>query len=238
MKKLVKKGHFRLLHLIQTPQTVHCIGDSHLRVFESIQYATYFRHTVFKICMVVGATAMGIPNPMSKTKARRVFDNYLNKTPKRDSLLFLLGEVDCGFLIWFKNQETGEEIEELFKKSMTNYKLFLGETKRMRFEDILVCSVPLPTVISYSNYDKDNLRHKIKASFKDRTKITRRFNHSLMDVCKDLDMKFVDIERLSIDTKTNLVQKRFINPDKLDHHMNKDEFARIVVKALKLQGYN
>jgi hypothetical protein len=78
-----------------------CCGDSHTKVFEYCNQKT--RRFLFDICIVEGATAQGAVNPNSKTDALKIFTNKIANT-KSDKLLIMLGEVDCGFVIWVRSK--------------------------------------------------------------------------------------------------------------------------------------
>ena len=75
-------------------------GDSHSMVF---RYCNNKQNKFkFHVCEVGGATALGLVNPNSKTNALPIFSNKIrNSNSKMFKKVFLmLGEVDCGFVIW------------------------------------------------------------------------------------------------------------------------------------------
>jgi hypothetical protein len=59
---------------------------------------------VFDVCIVGGATAQGAVNPNSKTDALAIFQKKIKYT-NADNILIMLGEVDCGYLIWVRSKD-------------------------------------------------------------------------------------------------------------------------------------
>ena len=125
-----------------------CVGDSHASVFKQI------KNTL--VLSIPGATNMGIKNPHSKTKARPRIDEFLNKKLKKtDYLVFLMGEVDCGFVIWYRKEKYNDTLESQFNESIGNY-FDLILSYKDKCDNIIICDVPPPTI-------RDNI--KIAGSF-------------------------------------------------------------------------
>ena len=85
-------------------------GDSHTEVFQHIHSNSLIPYCTFKVIMVGGATAQGMRNPNSKTNALNVFRQELNSVHPKSKLIFLLGEVDTGFVIWYRAKKYKESV--------------------------------------------------------------------------------------------------------------------------------
>ena len=96
-KKLKNK-----LKLQLSPPKLHIIGDSHCCALKEINFSS-FTPLEISYCIVPGATISGIQNPNSKTQALPIFQDYINEQIRpKDYTIVQLGEVDCGFTIWYK----------------------------------------------------------------------------------------------------------------------------------------
>ena len=163
-----------------------CIGDSHASVFKKI------KNTL--VLSVPGATNMGIKNPHSKTKARPKIDEFLNKNLKKnDTLIFLMGEVDCGFVIWYRKEKYNDTLESQFNESINNY-FDLILSYKDKCENIIVCDVPPPTIRDNArvNGDVANKRMGIKATQLERTKLTKKYNKLILDFCQKNNFTHLD----------------------------------------------
>ena len=59
----------------------------------------------------------------------------------------MLGEVDCGFVIWVRSKRENISVDEQINNSINNLFKFL-ETRAKKFnnENIIIAGVPLPTI--------------------------------------------------------------------------------------------
>src|SRR5206468_3777228 len=117
--------------------TLHVFGDSHARAYNQIVKRRMLR-THLDVTYVEGATAMGITNPNSRTNALPIFRAIIRRLPSGRPLLFALGEVDCGFLVWTR----GDPMAAMHL-AVDRYLEFVGECRDRR---VLVSEVVPPTV--------------------------------------------------------------------------------------------
>ncbi len=90
---------------------------------------------------------MGLANPHSQTQAMPIFMEYLHRLNSLDHVVFCLGEVDCGFVIWYRAEKYGTSIMEQFELSLENYfNLIDAYLKELLAANVIVCSTPLPTI--------------------------------------------------------------------------------------------
>lgn len=203
-----------------------CIGDSHAAVFKQI------KNTL--VLSIPGATNMGIKNPHSKTKARPIIDNFLKKNLKKnDTLIFLMGEVDCGFVIWYRKEKYNDTLESQLKESINNY-FDLILSYKDKCDNILVCDVPPPTIRDNNRVigDVANKRMGIKASQIERTKLTKIYNNLISKFCEKNN--FTHLKYLKdLLNEDGIVDDFYMNKNPKDHHLDSDKFSKILKQKLK-----
>ncbi|MEC4891521.1 MAG: hypothetical protein SAL07_24120 [Oscillatoria sp. PMC 1051.18] len=237
-RKIYYSRVYQQILKITGSKVIHCLGDSHIKIFEYISRENFWFHTRFKFSLVQGGTAMGLGHPKSKTQAIKVFSEYLQKVPKNDWLLFCLGEVDCGFVIWYRAEKYGVSVEEQFEYSLENYLNFLDELDKQGFKNIIISSVPLPTIIDDQDWGEvAKLRRSIKTSLQQRTALTRQYNRHLQNYCEKRDWFFLDFESEILDPETGTVAHQYRHPNPLDHHLNAETVAPIIIHKIKQLGY-
>lgn len=226
-------------------KTIHCIGDSHTKAFEYATINYRWKKTRFKLLIVPGATALGLVNPNSKTDAFALYRNYIKTVPKHNTLLFCLGEVDCGFVIWYRAKKYKQSINEQFHQSLSNYKTFIDEIEKQGYKSIIILSTPLPTIIDGQEWGdiaklrKEQLNRKdITASLKERTELTVQYNKELNIFCEMKGYSFLNIEADTLDRNTGVVKKTYRNSDPLDHHLDHNQISFLLIKQLRAIGFN
>ena len=80
------------------------IGDSHVDIFKHKDLRRQFNKLFFNVCSVGGATVSGLVNPNSTTQALPRFRKAI-KSSKAKTTIVNLGEVDTGFVIWYRAQK-------------------------------------------------------------------------------------------------------------------------------------
>jgi hypothetical protein len=219
--------------------TLHCIGDSHTAVFNYVEKNKNWRHTRFSYCIVQGATALGLANPHSQTQALPIFQEYLKTKPHSDHLLLCLGEVDCGFVIWYRAQKVGLTVREQFEISLRNYLDFIDWCRSEGFLTIMVCSVPLPTIFDDQDWGEiaTNRRKEVKATLRERTDLTREYNRRLFDYCVKTGACYLDLEFETLDPQTQVVKRYYLNSNPLDHHLEPSKLGKVIITKLAEMKY-
>lgn len=218
-------GVMRKLHRFLSVETVLVLGDSHVEVFSNRKFLQAFPKIYFDVCSVGGATASGLENPRSKTQAFQIFGKALNER-KYDRIIAMLGEVDTGFVIWYRAQKYNVSVEEMFDLAVANYSAFLRTLQR--YGDVLVVSTPLPTIDDASKGDVVNARKEVKTTQKERTDLTLRFNRSTEEFCQQNGIKYLNLDAQSLDAR-GIVRKELKNKDPRDHHYDFKEYAKIII---------
>jgi hypothetical protein len=213
---------------------VVCLGDSHIQIFQHVTAAGLLQHAWFSICCVVGATAQGMVNPFSVTDALNTFRSRLDMAKTWQPIVLQLGEVDCGFLVWYRAQQDGISVESQVETSLMNYAGFLDEVMARGFDDVFVLSVPLPTIRDDQEWGAvAHARRTITATQSERTELTMRYNQRLAEISAARSAVFVDVTSFQLDPATGLVADSLLNPDRANHHLNPAPYARVVAEKLE-----
>jgi hypothetical protein len=207
------------------------VGDSHARVVWDAARLPDLRAGV-KMCLVRGATAQGLHNPNSRTNALRTFQQRCEQAPTWQTLVFLLGEVDCGFVIWYRAEKYGVPVESQLQLSIGSYVEFLDRQVQAGFRT-LVLSAPLPTIRDGQDWGEvANARREVKAGQRDRTKLTLEYNARLWSACTRIGADFLDVTTPTLDPGTELIRSDYLNPDPTDHHLHPRKYAELVGPAI------
>jgi hypothetical protein len=230
--ELINRLNAKIKHWIRKQPVVHIISDSHGEAFEYLNWTKLNINPIY--CIVQGATASGLANPNSKTKALPIFLNHIKKRIKKiDRIIFQLGEIDCGFTIWLRAEKKGIPIEEQLKITIDNYSKLLTEAQNRVLNPIIITSAILPTIEDGQDFGEiANLRKEVKATQLERTQLTLKFNQLIKDVCMQNDYTFIDLDLYILNKNTSLVKKEYKNNNKLDHHLAPKKLAILLNQKL------
>ncbi|WP_321952370.1 hypothetical protein [Paraburkholderia bannensis] len=204
------------------------LGDSHLEALAFAADLNLLNVDSRDFSIVPGATAVGLRNPNSLTNAITIFKEALQRQPKDAYIVVHLGEVDCGFVMWWRAQQNGESVEAQFRESLAAYREFLVDVRDMGFTRLCVTGASLPTIGDGVNMGEvANKRSEISVSLHDRTALTTRYNKALAELAAELDLRYFDVAEATLDRSSGLVHEFFKNPDPTDHHLDKSRVAGI-----------
>jgi len=187
------------------------MGDSHLDNFEFFCAAT---------CRIPGATAYGLVNENSDTRAREAFKGFLSAFPKYLPLL-CVGEVDCNSLPWRHGQTKSPEL--FIYDSIENLFSFLDEFNR----SFILPSVTLPTVHSFKEL---TIRNYVTSDKKERTLLVGLYNALLETKAKEYGHKYLDITSQTIGPD-GMIDQSFVKAHD-DVHLNRFKMYDIVRNRL------
>ena len=206
------------------------LGDSHTSIFLHPAIRHAFPKSFFNVINVGGATASGLPNPNSKSQASQKFAEALADTTAR-RIIVMLGEVDTGFIIWFRAAKYGDSVERVMAQAITNYTVFLSDLKS-RAHSLICLSTPLPTIHDGTDWGEvATARKEVTASQHDRTELTLRFNGQIQAFCESHGIEFISLDAESLG-RDGLVRAELLNPDPNDHHYAPRPYAKILLKPL------
>ena len=218
---------------------LYCLGDSHVKMFQRLETGKCFERLVLRCTIVGGATALGLVNPNSKTDALKRFRQELGYVSTRDHLLFLLGEVDCGFVIWYRANKYNMPVEAQFERSLANYQSYLLSVADQGYRNIIVCSVPLPTIVDGQTWGEvADARKEVAATLAQRTELTLRYNARMRHFCGQEGLALLDFEQDILDQESGVVRRRFLNHDPLDHHLEPSAMTPVLVSRLQDLGFH
>lgn len=211
------------LTMISSPLPLYYLGDSHVRYLKrAAKYGLLAPHTLSGV-EVGGATAVGMRNPNAKTNALGRFREWIQDKPREAAVVLHLGEVDCGFVIWYRATKYDEPVEVQMMNSLDAYFEFVDELLRLGFSKIIITAATLPTIT-----DSDQIgevvvkRSAITATQLERTELTLRYNAILRERAEQRGLHFIDIAPAVLNPETGVVDTRMRNPVPTDHHMNGD----------------
>lgn len=222
---------FRKLFL----KSVYVFGDSHVEIFIHMNKIFFHNIKKFEVTLVGGATAQGMRNPNSKTNALEIFRNNINRIKnKKSKLFFQLGEVDTGFVIWYRAKKFNESVEIQMSNSVIAYVEFLKEIQHKGFKNIFVISAPLPTIDDGQIWGEvANARKEITATKKERTDLTLKYNKILEQEMNKINVSFISLDNELLDKNTRLIKDEFKNKDVNNHHLDIDKYAKITFNKIK-----
>lgn len=201
------------------------LGDSHAKVFNYLVPLFNDYHFHINISSVEGATISGFSNPNSATNSLEIFNSAISE--KNWDLYFLLiGEVDIGFIIWYRQIKYNISADVYFETVINNYKQFLDKFQENK--NICCVSIPLPTISDVNSKGiVANQRSIIDVSQVIRTKKTLEFNLIIKKYCNEKGMNFIDLDKNSIGPD-GLVSPILLNPDVTDHHYNPMVYSELL----------
>ncbi len=238
---LFRFGHQQhdYLRRFQNYRILYGLGDSHLRVFYYIKQQQMLSKTSLRLKRVVASSAMGLPNFDSKTNARRIFEAFIaSDVSPRDSLMFLLGEVDCGYVIWSRAQQHQLSVENQFERSLKHYQDFVLQVNERGYHNLILASVPLPTLRDGQDWGEvGDQRRNITATLRERTDLTFQYNQRLRQFGQQHGFQYLDFAQDLLNPETNLLDDRFRDPNPLDHHLDSVTLAPVVIRRLSELGF-
>jgi hypothetical protein len=234
IKSIIKFIYTTSRFFLTKKKSCYVFGDSHVEVFDFINQNNLSSKFHYHVLGVGGATALGLVNPNSKTDCLNIFLTKINTIPfKRIKLLFLLGEVDTGFIIWYRAHKYNMSIDNQLMESVQNYVSFIDRIMTKGFRNITILSAPLPTIQDNQDWGEvANLRKEIKASQKDRTALTIRYNTLLEAESRLRKIQFVNLDYELLNSKNEIIKDVFLNKDPLNHHLDLTEYSKAILMHL------
>jgi hypothetical protein len=204
------------------------LGDSHSEALKGWRSRRYW----FSVTSIGGATASGIRNPNSETEALPRFRARLQDARPWQPVMVMLGEVDCGYIIFRRTATAGVTLEESFAETIRRYVDFLESEIAPCWRPI-VMSVPLPALPDDSSQwgEVAQRRADVQVSQRDRTDMTLRFNDRMRCVCAERGWRFVDSTTGQIDPTTGLLRPDLVRDDG-DHHLAQGPYRTLIREAL------
>ncbi len=205
----------------------HIVGDSHIK---SIRKAAQMGLLDWAAGMQVveGATAVGLRNPNSVTDALNIFRSALIPAAPKTIPVIQLGEVDCGFVIWYRAMKYRESVSAQMAESLAAYFEFVDELLADGYENVVVTSPILPTIRDGQDWgDVANARREVTATLRDRTCLTIEYAEGLRRGAAARGQPFIDFSGDLLDPATGVLNEAFRHPNPADHHLHPAKSAQL-----------
>ena len=218
-------------------QVLVCVGDSHLEPLRSVQRRRLLPATLLRITVVTGATASGIANPNSSTKALPRLQAAAAMLSRGCPVLVCLGEIDAGFLVFLRSQRDGLPVRELTDEALARYQEFITRELLDRGARLMMLSASMPTVDSYSTWaGLGGARRQVTATRERRAAETRYWNEQCEAWCKSVEGTWLDLTEETTGPDGR-VRAEYLNEDPEDHHLHPERYGNLVAKLLRQQGF-
>jgi hypothetical protein len=227
--RLLVKG-IRNIQLRFADKRVLVVGDSHAKIFRHFRFLYGLPKIHFTVSAKGGATASGLATPNSKTQAYQRFRKALDEIP-RDLVMVQLGEVDTGYVIWYRARKHDSSVNEMFDLAIKTYTGFLLEIAAT--DKVLVLSAPLPTISDGNDWGEvADQRKEVVTTQKERTDLTVRFNQRVEAFCKEHGMAYLNLDKDCMG-EDGILAGYYLNPNPLDHHYHEPRYIGLLCKRLR-----
>tara|TARA_A100001015_G_scaffold275100_1_gene332085 strand:+ start:751 stop:1524 length:774 start_codon:yes stop_codon:yes gene_type:complete len=230
LKCKLKDGLLGIWYLCVKSNRILVIGDSHASVFDQWCMRMRFPKTNFIMGNVQGATVSGLENPNSKTQAKQFFLKMLNEK-KYTCVIIQIGEVDTGFVIWYRASKYVVDVQEMYDIAVLNYKKLIEEASL--HGTVIVISTPLPTIADDNLWGEvANARKEVRTSQIERTKLTLDFNQEIREFCLNSQVTYISLDNESLGDN-GVVKNELKNENSCDHHYSHEKYVNILAPKLK-----
>ena len=203
------------------PAPVLFLGDSHVKYFRVAAEHHLFAPRRMEGREVGGATAVGMRNPNAMTNALGKFRDFMRDRDTRSIVVMQLGEVDCGYVIWYRAQKYDDSVESQLEESIATYFAYLDDLRSSGFTRIVVTGATLPTITDSDQEGEVVVKRSgIKATQRERTDLTFRYNARLKAEAERRGLLYTEVTDDVLDPDTRLVRSAFRNRTPTDHHMH------------------
>lgn len=220
----------KLKAVLLSKKKVLVLGDSHTEVFSKPELQRFFspKHLLL-VETVGGATISGLTNPNSQTQALPIFERSYKKVHP-EATIIQLGEVDTGFVLWYRAEKYQISVDEMLSTCIENYRTFIQ--KHEGKEKTVVVSAPLPTITDDQDWgDVASARKDVTTSQVERTLLTIKFNSAIKRYCFENNYHFIDLDPESLGSD-GVVNKVLLNSDPNDHHYDEKQYVSLLVPHL------
>lgn len=234
-KKSWRKLFRRLRCRWRGGERILVLGDSHAGVFEYIFDHDLWPPHLINCDIVGGATAYGLTNDNSVTRAFPKFQQALKRFPDYGTVLIMLGEVDCSFALWHRANQRGESAAAQIPRAVQGVVRLLDwlaqEGKKRR---VVLVGAILPTIKDHQVHLQEfELRRQVKATQRERSDLVLAFNHALQRLAADRGLDYIDITAATLDPALGVVRDEFLVAVGVDHHQSQARTAGLWVTALR-----
>lgn len=209
------------------------LGDSHAQVFRFIAKEKLLGNCEIDVVDVPGATAQGIVNPESQTNALQTFRGYVKAHGAYDYIFIQLGEVDCGFVIWYRAKKYREPVRRQLENSLDHYFTFAAWLKENTSARVVLTGATPPTIKDGQDqaWRPDDPRKEVTTSLAGRTALTLEYNRRLQEHARESGLGYIEITQYVMDEHG--LMEYYRHPDPLDHHLSESRTAPLWAKEIE-----
>lgn len=164
-------------------------------------------------------------NPNSQTNALPIFREALLPKRIRTVPVVHLGEVDCGFVIWWRASRYGDDVVGQLNESVRAYMTFVDQLLDAGYPTVVITCSDLPTIDDNDVSAVAKLRREVTATLIERTDLTIVYNNALRREAHSRNLPWIDLTNEWLDPDRGVVKREYLSNDPLDHHMNADRLA-------------
>lgn len=207
-------------------------GDSHIAPFrKAVELGLLPPET--GLLEVRGATAMGLANPQSVTGALEIFEAGLLPPRPGAVPVMQLGEVDCGFVIWYRAEKHQLPVADQTEKSIQRYFGFVDRLLAAGYPSVVITGATVPTIRDGQDWGEvAHLRREVQTTLVERTQLTLAYNDRLQQGARARGLPFVCIADAVLDPETGVVKDYYRRKNPLNHHLHAARSAELWVAGL------
>lgn len=192
-------------------------GDSHVQYMDyAVKNNLLPDKFIYQVQSLPGATFMTHGNPNTDVNAAEQFKKQL-QISRPNILVTHIGEIDCGFLVWYNRTLYNSTIEDQVIDSIENYVEYLKFAKT-KVEHIIVTA---PTMQVITDEEKDAQlrlqRGGVTASQHERSRITVIYSNILMEKCREHGFTFLNFNPSLM--AGGILNRRFRSTTPNDFHL-------------------
>lgn len=216
-----------------TDKKLLILGDNHLAYFTHALRSGLFYDWQHDTCEVPGATIIGQRNPNAPVNALNRFKRFLAPQDRNATIVIQLGEVDCGFVMWYRAQHNDEPVLDQLRASLVAYFDFLHDLTRAGFSDIVITGATLPAIRDGVDWGTTgNKRREVTATLAERTALTINFNNLLQAGAEKNGWRYLDITGEVLDPATKTVRQSYLSAAPLDGLLHREKAGILWGKTL------
>ena len=147
----------------------------------------------------------------------------------------MVGEIDCGSLIWTESMKKKTTIDHQLSVSTGNLFEFIKKYVLDHFDSnkIVICGSILPTIADDVKWGNSrNIRKGTNASQSDKTKLTIEFNNILKEFSISNNINYIDITD-DIISDSGLIDSVYLDDNELEHHLPNDKIWKFWYNKIK-----
>jgi hypothetical protein len=234
LRKSARKQGARLACRLMGGRKILGLCDSHGGVLEYIHDHGLLRPHLINCEIVGGATAYGLNNDASITQAFNKFARTVGRFADYDTVLVMLGEVDCCVSMWNRAERRQEPVFEQIGPALAGIQRLVDWLRAQGKRDIVILGSILPTVADDERgLQLDAMRRAIGAGQRQRTELVLEFNARLRELAQRNGLPYIDVTAETVDRASGLVDPAYLIGGTVDHHLSQEKSAPLWAAQLR-----